>query len=171
MTTREQSTSRSGLTLAVVEDLLGKGWSQSEIAREYGVTRQYVSWIRRHYNGRLNPKEEVRQHFPWKVPAAMGQTAPYRNLRYHAEFFVTGGIGMSDVQLQRLRSFYKKLRDEDLVVEFDPNIPPEPGVSSQGGWAYRKRRKSDGDLLIRVNDYANLTDQGRRIWRFPQVEP
>lgn len=40
------------LTLAVVEDLKGKGYTQSEIARMYGVTRQYVSWIKHYYGGR-----------------------------------------------------------------------------------------------------------------------
>ncbi|AVO25772.1 helix-turn-helix DNA-binding protein [Mycobacterium phage Morrow] len=47
------------LTLAVVEDLKGKGYTQSEIARMYGVTRQYVSWIKHYYGGRLTPREIV----------------------------------------------------------------------------------------------------------------
>ncbi|MBB2993659.1 transcriptional regulator with XRE-family HTH domain [Mycolicibacterium iranicum] len=48
---------RKPLTLAIIEDLKGKGYSQSEIARMYGVTRQYVSWIKHNYNGRLTPSE------------------------------------------------------------------------------------------------------------------
>ena len=58
-----------------------------------------------------------------------------------------------------------------MVLEFDPNIPPIPGVSSKGGWAYRERLPEDGDLLIRVNEFTNITDKGCDIWRFPAVDP
>jgi hypothetical protein len=75
---------------------------------------------------------------------------------------------MSEDKLTRLRAFVKMLRDENLVVEFDPDLPPEDGVSgTAGGWAYRKRRKRDGDLLVRVNEHTHLTDEGRTIWRLP----
>ncbi|AGI61752.1 transcriptional repressor [Mycobacterium phage BTCU-1] len=90
-------------------------------------------------------------------------------LREHGEYMATGGVGMDELKLSRLRGFYKKLRDQ--VLEYDPNIPPIEGVSRQGGWAYRPRKPEDGDLLIRVNDYTDLTDEGRMIWRFPPREP
>lgn len=159
------------LTLAIVEALKNKGYTQSEIARMFGVTRQYVSWIKHTYGGTLSPREEVLKHFPWKVPQEMSETAPARKMRDHGEFIATGGKGMSDATLTRLRNFYKKLRDEDLVLEFDPEIPPEPGLSNKGGFAYRPRRPEDGDLLIRVNEHTTLTEQGRMIWRFPPREP
>ncbi|WP_078323617.1 helix-turn-helix domain-containing protein [Mycobacteroides salmoniphilum] len=159
------------LSLATIEDLKGKGWSQTKIAEEYGVTRQYISWIKHTYGGRLTPKEIVLQNFPWKVPTSMCQASPYRRMRDHGEFMATGGEGMSEVKLKRLRSFYQKLRDEDVVIEFDPDIPPTPGIASQGGFAYRKRKAKDGDLMIRVNEYANVTEEGRMIWRIPPIEP
>lgn len=159
------------LTPASVDYWRGLGFSQSAIARRYGYTRQYVSWIKFYHSGRLTPREVVREHFPFIVPAALGQTSPYKRLRDHAEFRATGGVGMSDDKLSRLRGFYKKLRDEHLVIEYDPAIPPTPGVSVKGGWAFRKRRKADEDLLIRVNDHASLTDQGSLIWRFPPIDP
>ena len=157
------------LSLAVVEDLMSKGWTQSDIAREYDVTRQYVSWIRHYYGGRLSPREQMLQHFPFQVPARMGQTSPFRRLRDHGEYMATGGVGMSEETLGRLRGFYERLRNQ--VLEFDPNIPPIPGVSSQGGWRYVPRTAEDGDLLIRVNEYTDLTEKGKMIWRFPPVEP
>ncbi|WP_218001277.1 helix-turn-helix domain-containing protein [Nocardia thailandica] len=52
------------LTLSIVEALKNKGLSQSDIARAYGVTRQYVSWIKRTYGGSLTPRETVLKHFP-----------------------------------------------------------------------------------------------------------
>ncbi|ERB55290.1 hypothetical protein N806_29685 [Rhodococcus sp. P27] len=159
------------LSLAEVEDLKNKGYSQTEIAEMYGVTRQYVSWIKHTYGGRLTPKEQVLQHFPWDVPVHMGQSSPYRRLRDHGEYVATGGVGMTEDKLKRLRTFYKRLRDGNLVVEFDPELPPERGVSSVGGFAFRNREPDDDDLLIRVNEYTHLTDEGKMIWRFPPREP
>lgn len=162
------------LTPAAVDYWRSLGFSQSAIARRYGYTRQYVSWIKFYHGGRLTPREIVREHFPFVVPAELGQTAPYKRLRDHGEYMALGVSAkteMTEDKLSRLRGFYKKLRDEGLVIEYDPAIPPIPGVSNRGGWAYRKRRKADGDLLIRVNDHASLTDQGLMIWRFPPVDP
>lgn len=162
---------RSQLSLAVVEDLKTKGYTQSDISRMFGVTRQYVSWIKHTYGGQLTPREEVLQHWPFAVPVKMGQTTPFKRLRDHGEYFATKGKGMSEDKKRRLRAFYKKLRDENVVVEFNPDIPPIPGVSSAGGWRYVKRRKSDGDLLIRVNSHTHLTEKGKVIWRFPPRDP
>lgn len=159
------------LTLSVVEDLKGKGFSQSEIANMFGVTRQYVSWIKRQYGGRRTPKEMVMDHFPWKVPAIQSHASAYRRLRDHGEYVATGGVGMDEEKIRRLRSFYRKLKDDDVVVEFDPEIPPVKGVSTKGGWAFRKRLPEDQDLIIRVNEHTNLTDEGRMIWRLPLVAP
>ena len=159
------------LSLSIVEDLKGKGYNQSEIAEMFGKTRQYVSWIKHTYGGRMTPREIVLKAWPWKVSTWQSQTSPYRRMRDHGEYIATGGKGMSADKLNRLRAFYQKLHEEDLVVEFDPAIPPTPGVSNKGGWAFRRRLPQDGDLLIRVNEHTNLTDVGRRIWRFPEVEP
>jgi hypothetical protein len=158
------------LTLAVIESLKNKGLTQSDIARLFGVTRQAVSWHKRHYGGLLTPREAVLQHFPWSVPEAMGQSSPYRRLRDHGEYFATQGVGMDDDKLARLRRFYKKLLDENLVVEFDPDLAPTPGIAGTGGFAFRQRRKRDKDLLIRVNIHTHLTKEGRKIWRLPAVE-
>jgi hypothetical protein len=155
----------------VVEDLKNKGFNQSEIAEMYGVTRQYVSWIKNTYGGRLTPREMVLQHFPFVVSTEMGHTSPFKRLRDHGEYVVTGGVGMSEDKVARLRSFYRKLREENVVVEYDPTIPPMPGVSKKGGWAYRQRTPTDEDLLIRVNEYTNLTEEGRGIWRLPPYGP
>ncbi|AVR57146.1 transcriptional repressor [Mycobacterium phage Pistachio] len=51
MNMERPGTKKSELSLAIIEDLRGKGYTQSEIARMYGVTRQYVSWIKHYYGG------------------------------------------------------------------------------------------------------------------------
>jgi hypothetical protein len=159
------------LTLSAIEALKNKGYNQSEIAEMYGVTKQAVSYHKRKYNGRLTPREMVLEHFPWAVPTEMCQSTQYRRLRDHGEYIATGGVGMSEDQLKRLRSWYRTLRTKKWVVEFDPEIPPQPGVSNKGGFAYRGWNRTDGDLLIRVNDYTFLTEEGKRIWRFPPMDP
>ena len=159
------------LTLSIIEELKSQGYSQSDIARMFGKTRQAVSWHKQTYGGRLTPREEIARHFPWKVPYEQNQTSPYRRMRDHGEYAATGGKGMSKDKLDRLRSFYRKLRTENLVLEFDPSIEPIPGVSSRGGFAFRERTGADGDLLIRVNGHTFMTDEARMIWRLPLVDP
>jgi hypothetical protein len=158
------------LTLAVIEDLKRQGYTQTAIADMFGVTRQAVSWHKHNYNGSRTPREEALKHFPWTVHVPQTQAAPYRYMRDHAEYMATGGKGMSIHKVRRLQTFYRKL-DEGLVVEFNPDLPPEPGVASTGGWAYRKRQTSDGDLIIRVNEHTTLTDEGKLLWRMPPRRP
>lgn len=168
---KEAETSPGKLSLAIVEDLKGKGLSQSEIADIFGVTRQYVSWIKHTYGGSLTPRELVLRNWPFQVPTIHSQTSPYRRLRDHAEYVQTAGKGMSDDKLKRLRSFYRHMRENNLVLEYDPAIPPTPGVSNKGGWAFRDRLPEDGELLVRVNEFTRITDEGQIIWRFPPTEP
>jgi hypothetical protein len=167
----ENSANDAKLSLSIVEDLKNKGFTQSDIAEMFGVTRQYVSWIKHTYGGQMTPREVVLQHFPFEVSARQSQSAPYRRLRDHGEYVATQGKGMSQDKLQRLRTFYRKLREDNVVLEFDPSIPPIPGVSNKGGWAFRGRVSADEDLLIRVNGFTRLTEEGRMIWRFPPREP
>jgi hypothetical protein len=159
------------LSISAIEALKAKGHSQSDIARMFGVTRQAVSWHKHTYGGALTPRETVNRTFPWQVIQLHTKASAYRRMRDHGEYMATGGKGMSYDKLSRLRSFYKKLREENLVLEYDPNLPPEPGVALHGGFAYRRRRKSDGDLLIRLNEHTNLSEEGRMVWRFPPKDP
>lgn len=160
------------LTPEIIRQLKNQGMNQSEIARHTGHSRQAVSDCITRYGMRKSPRQELLEaHFPWKVPVPQCNQSPYRGMRAHAEWYVTNGQGMSDDNLARLRTFYKKLRDENLVLEYDPTIPPVPGMTKHGGFAYRKRRKSDRGLMIRVNEYTNMTEQGWDIWRLPPVDP
>lgn len=159
------SDERPELTIAVIEDLKNKGLNQSEIAEMFGVTRQAVSWHKKNYNGSLTPREVVLQSFPWTVSSRQTQCSAYRRLRDHGEYMATGGKGMDSGRLSRLPGFYELLKDQ--VLEFDPDLPSQPGFAKHGGFALRPRTDEDGDLLIRVNEYTNLTDEGRMVWRFP----
>ena len=157
-----------GLTLAIIEGLKERGLSQSEIARQFGVTRQAVSYHVRKYGGTLTPRQKALESWPWIVPVRFANQVPYKRLRDHAEFYATKGEGMSPEKLSLLRLFYKRI--EGFVVEFDPDLPPSDGVGI-GGFAYRERLDSDGDLLIRVNEHTHLSEEGLKVWRRPAVKP
>jgi hypothetical protein len=160
--------SKPELTLSIIEELKNKGYTQSEIARMFGVTRQAVSWHKHTYSGTLTPREVVLLNFPWKVSAGQSRCSAFRRLRDHGEYVATGGAGMSFDKLQRLRSFYRMLQDQ--VLEFDPAIPPLEGFALHGGFALRPRTEADGDLLIRVNEHTTMTEEGRMIWRLPETD-
>lgn len=159
---------RPQLTLAVIEGLKRQGLNQSEIARMFGVTHQAVSFHVRKYGGSLSPRAKAMEAWPWMVPSRLGQQSVCRRLRDHCEYVATGGAGMGFEKLSRLKGFY--LRCADAVVEFDPAIPPSSDASL-GGFAYRPRLESDGDLLIRVNEHTHLSDEGRDVWVMPAVLP
>jgi uncharacterized protein (DUF433 family) len=162
----------TGLTPELIRQMSAAGASYTEIAETHGVTKQAVSnqALRHGAPARTNVRDDVMANYPWTVPASMYHADPNKRMRDHAEYVATGGEGMSERKLYRLRLFYKRLERENLVVEFDPSIPPGKGIS-EGGFAYRPRCDSDGDLIIRVNEHTNLTDEGRRLWKMPPIRP
>ena len=162
------------LIFSAIEDLRRKGYNQSAIADMHGVSRQAVSWQKKTYGGRMTTRQIVNEAWPWETTSLHGKSKAFQRLRDHGEFMATGGRGMNDDKMDRLRSWWRKLRDKNLVLEFDPNLPPKPGVSPHGGFAYRTRVPEDDDLLIRVNEFTKTDDQGRlsadaeMVWRWPR---
>ncbi|WP_043680904.1 helix-turn-helix domain-containing protein [Nocardia vulneris] len=160
------------LSLAEIEPLMRQGMTQKQIAEIMGVSRQAVSkFIGEHGEHLLTPRQVVAKHFPWRVPNHLLQVSPYKRMRDHGEWFETNGEGMSPEKLQRLRWWYRYIRNENVVLEFDPDIAPEPGVSNKGGFAYRPRVASDGKLLFRVNRHTKeMTPEMHTIWELPEPE-
>lgn len=164
---------QAGLDIHLIRQLKNKGFNQSEIAELYGVTRQAVSWIWRQYGGELSTRQRVKKAMPFTSEGKFSRAYPLQMLRDHAEFVLEGRIDQWKAKrVERLRGFYKRLREENLVVEYDPDFPPNPGVSKPGGFDYRQREPRDGNLLIRVNEYTNPTEyEGKNVWQFPPQDP
>ena len=163
-----KKSSRKPLLISVIEELRRQGYNQSAIAEMHGVSRQAVSWQKIEYDGELTPRQVMQKAWPWKTSAAHSKAKCFQRLRDLGEYMATGGEGMNDDKLKRLESWLRFMRENNYVLEFDPDLPPEVGVAPRGGFAYRQRVNSDGDdLLIRANEHTNLTPQGRRIWCFP----
>lgn len=162
----EATDGRRPLTFSVIEALRQNGYNQTEIANMHGVSRQAVSWHKIEYGGQRSTRQIVNEVWPWKTNRLQSQAVAYQRLRDHGEWMITGGAGMSEDKLRRHKSWLKMMRDNDFVLEFDPALPPNPGVAKHGGFAYRKRDLGiDGrDSLIRVNEFTDLTPEGRRVW-------
>ncbi|MEO6733774.1 MAG: hypothetical protein ABIN01_21300 [Ferruginibacter sp.] len=146
--------------------------TQVEIARMYGVSPTTVSYHKRQGGAQFrSPREAAMESFPWPEMDKKFKTgAPYQRVTWHLEYAVSGGRGMTPYKSRELRNWYEKLAKYNVVLEFDPNLAPHPGVLS-GGWQYAPRRESDGNLLIRENAYTTLTDESREIWRIPDELP
>lgn len=164
--------SGSGLTPQVINDLRKKGYNQTQIAEMYGISRSGVSYIKNSAGTPYRtPREAAMDSFPWKDMASKFKAAtPYHRATDHLEYVATGGKGMAPYKLQRLRSWYQMMQELGVVLEFDPSNPPRPNLKS-GGWDYKPRESEDGDLLIRVNRYTTLSDEGYEIWRIPDKVP
>jgi hypothetical protein len=162
---------RRPLIFSEIEELRRQGLNQSQIAELYGVSRQAVSWQKKTYGGNMTTRQAVNEAWPWRTTNLHSKSKTYQRLRDHGEFMMTAGDGMSADKLQRLASWWRKLRTQEVVIEFNPDLPVEQCVSSHGGFAYRTRQPGDNGLLIRVNEFTNLTEQGKTIWCWPSDFP
>lgn len=161
-----KSTTRQPLIFSVVEDLRRKGYTQSEIAEMHGVTRQAVSWQKKTYGGHLTPRQRINEAWPFKTTDLHSKSKAYQRLRDHGQFVEQRGRGMNEDKVKRLKSWWRMLRDQDVVLEFDPSIEPYRGMAG-GGFRYVPRQIEDDDLLIRVNEHTKLTPAGEVIWAWP----
>lgn len=167
-----KSRNKSGLTPAIINQLKARDYSQAQIARMYGVTPQYVSWIKRQYGGVIkSPQETINELWPWNVERQFHFASPNLRLRDHLKYMARGGKGMDPNRLILLKGFYERLRKQNVVVEYDPDIPPSDGIYT-GGWAFRPRQESDGELIIRVNEHTKeLSEEAQMVWRLPPEDP
>lgn len=165
--------------LRTVNETTGRFFNQSEIAALYGVSPQNVSQQLHRYGLReKSPRQQVRDMFPYGVVGTYySQSTLYKLLMDHGEYITVGRKRLSAERLRRLRRFYQRLKDTDTVVTFDPAIEPgreltEGRKDTVGGFAYVPREAADGDLLVRVNEFATLTsNKAEAVWSFPPEWP
>ncbi|TCO56889.1 hypothetical protein EV192_106364 [Actinocrispum wychmicini] len=100
------------------------------------------------------------------------EAAIYRRIAEYLKWVELGSDRLTENQRERLRSFLDKLHERNLVVVFDPEIPPD-AHNKYGGWATVPRLPSDGELLIRLNEYTHLAipDEAEVIWSMPDDRP
>ncbi|TQJ04666.1 hypothetical protein FB471_4471 [Amycolatopsis cihanbeyliensis] len=149
-----------------------KGLNQREIAEATGLTEARVSQIKKSIENRhKKPREEARENFPFpRIQEKFSRNSVYHRLADHMEYVATGGKDMSEHKLKALLGFYKRLDEHNVVVEFDPNNPPMPGIK-YGGFAYVPREERDGDLIVRINEHTKITDRSNVWLRRPKKLP
>ncbi|GAA1471445.1 hypothetical protein P4N68_07180 [Corynebacterium felinum] len=157
----------SGLTSEIVLNLMRQGMRQTDIATEYGVTRQYVGKLAKQ-GGYESPITEVTQNLPWDVPQEYFDNTIYKYLRLHGHRMHAGVDSLSDASKAKLRAFYRKLKHFNMVVDYSPDYPQMPGVTNTPGFAYVPRVKEDGNYVIRIREGINLTSAGRKLWKMPK---
>ena len=158
------------LTPALWKELNAQGKTNAQIAKLTNRTPQAVSMMLDYY-GLKTPETRAQEMWPWKLENRDHDinAAACAHLRRHSSWMTDGRKGMSAIRKTRLRNFYTMLQREKKVVEYDPSIAPIRGVSSAGGWAYRDRRMSDDDLIIRINPLIvpEIDDEFREFWSIP----
>lgn len=160
---------RSGLSPEIVQILLNEGMTQSEVAREFGVSRQYVNKLLKE-SGRESPITIVTENLPWEVsPEFFGSTI-YANLRIAGHYNLTGGEDLVGSSFGKVRALTRKLLGYRMVIDYDPSYPAIPGVSNIPGFAYLPRTEADEDYMIKIRPGVRLTPVGKKIWRIPDIE-
>lgn len=133
--------------------------SVTELARALGVSKQAVSrWINDHPEF-WTLSQIVNNNFPLRrVPTSEQRDRVYFYLRDHGRWMVTNGEGWTNERLSRLSGWHNKLRNERLIVEYRRG----------DGFQYRSRVRSDGDLLLRENEFTVYTPEGRELFSLPE---
>lgn len=163
----------TGLSREEIIRLLEQGFTRTEIAEAYGVTPQAVSWhLTDPSKGRkyLDPRQQAMEHLPWEVRSEHKKAGPFQKLRIHIKYVALGEQKLSSVERRKLRNWYAELEELDVVLEYDPKIPPSPRMQT-GGWRYVPREPRDHGLIIRINRYAHMTPEAYEYMRFPELWP
>lgn len=162
--TYKPKNNRPGLTPAIVEEELRKGKTFAQIGRDFGVSRQAPrDTLKR--AGIPIPTNETTQttqdNMPWK-----GSLDKFRHSKQHqylfayAEFMLEGAESLSAARKEDLRAFTNKLK-KGMVLALDQTV----------GFYWVPRTPEDNNLVVRVDEYTNLTNDGETIlWVLPNSE-
>ena len=159
------------LTPELVLYFIDQGMKQSEVAREYGVTRQYVNRLAKQ-GGYVSSMTIINDHLPWEFDTSEYQeNTLYQVFRLTATYNLEGDKAFINAPSSRrkVRSFVKRLTIYNQVIDFDPDYPPIPGVVNSHGFAYVPRSPEDDDFMMKIRPGVRVTNVGNRIWRLPPM--
>lgn len=124
-----------------------KGHTYDEIADMFGVTQQAV-YFRLREAGGTGTRPDHRKYIPWRVKTEHAHCRPATMLRYLSRR--EQGDTIPPVKERMLDKWLEQLKEADVVVCYDRDVPPNPASPTTGGFYYSKRTPEDGDNLIRV---------------------
>lgn len=156
------------LSPELVMYLLDNGYRQVDIAHEYKVSRQYIHKLAKDA-GYTSPITTVQENLPWSVDPKFSRNATLVALRLVGHERVAPGK-MTDDSRARANGLLKRLRQFDVVVDYDPSYPPIIGLTNTPGFAYVPREEQDDDFIIRIKPGVKITPLGNKIWRMPNED-
>lgn len=145
--------------------LLDNGYRQVDIAREYKVSRQYIHKLAKE-GGYISPIATVQDNMPWDVDPELSRNSTFVALRLVGHERVAPGK-LIDESRARANGLLKRLRQFNVVVDYDPDYPPIIGLTNTPGFAYVPREESDEDFIIKIKPGVRITPLGDKIWRMP----
>lgn len=131
-----------------LERLRRNNVTYKEIADMYGVTEAAVYMRLRDEGLVTGRKVSHKELIPWSVKKEHQHAHPALMLRTLSRR--RQGLPNLPQRDSMLDRWLDDLEAKDAVVMYDPEMPPVAGIP-QGGWWYAKRRKSDGDSIIRYS--------------------
>ncbi|MEU3618811.1 hypothetical protein ABZ725_41785 [Streptomyces sp. NPDC006872] len=114
----------------------------------YDVTPGAVYWQLRDAGG-TKKRNDHRRYLPWRVKAEHTHARPATMLRFLSRR--EQGETLPEAKDRMLTKWLAEVKEADVVVCYRREQGPNP-ASPNGGFYYSKRRPSDGDNLIRVDD-------------------
>lgn len=157
------------LTPELTITLLDQGLSQAEIARLFGVTRQYVNQLAKR-GGRTPIAPQVTANLPWNVDPAYQSNSLYGGLRLLGSYQLDPK-SIRGSSIGKLHAFLRKIELFNQVLDYDPEYPAIRGYSNTPGFALRPREETDEDFVIKIRPGVTLTPIGKKIWRMPEEWP
>lgn len=149
--------------------MLENGFTQADIARLFGVTRQYVNQLAKR-GGRLPLGPTVTANLPWEVDKAYRSNSLYGALRLLGNYNLDPN-SLRGSSIGKLHAFLRKATLYDLVLDYNPDYPAVPGYSNTRGFAWCRRKSEDEDFVVKVRSGVVITPIGNKIWRIPKEWP
>lgn len=154
---------------ATVRYCLAQGMTQTELAREYGVTRQYIHKLAKQA-GHQPLRTIVSENFPWPIKPDFYENHLYITLRAIGTFNLDP-TAVRETTLRGVRSVLRKLQNFNTVIDCDPGYPAVPGLVNTPGFAYVPRAESDENFIVKIKPETRITPIGRKLWRMPEGVP
>lgn len=157
------------LTPDLVMKLIDEGHSQSEIARQFEVSRQLVHKLAKQ-GGHRPVVSTVTENLPWKVDRRFYQNTAYQAMRLLGHYYLDPD-GIKGSSRSKLLSFLRKLEQFNLVIDYDPSYPAVPGLMNTPGFKYCSRESRDKSYVMKIKPDTRITRVGRYMWKMPTVWP
>ncbi|MCZ9293310.1 helix-turn-helix domain-containing protein [Corynebacterium meitnerae] len=145
--------------------LMDNGYRQVDIAREYGVSRQYVYQLAKRA-GYTSPITTVQENLPWDVDPEFARNSTFIAFRLVGHEAVAPG-NLTKESHERAHGLLRRLRQHNVVVDYNPTYPPVIGLTSLPGFAYLPRTEEDEDFIMKIRPGVKVTPLGNKIWRLP----